>query len=65
MKELSDRWALTTALSPELDIAELEERLEAEALAGLAHDSVCIWFVCTDVCPPNGPGLSSCDENCG
>ena len=37
---------------PELDITEIEERLEAEALVSPAgSDCVCIWFACTDVCP--------------
>ena len=33
----------------------MEERLQMQALEGcLADASLCVWFACTDVCPPGG-----------
>ena len=36
-------------------IEEMEERLQMQAIEGcLADASLCVWFACTDVCPPGG-----------
>ena len=36
-------------------LEELEERLEMQMLEGPPADAdFCVWFVCTDVCPPDG-----------
>jgi hypothetical protein len=38
-----------------LRIEAMEERLQMHALEGcLADASLCVWFACTDVCPPGG-----------
>jgi hypothetical protein len=37
-------------------LEELEERLEMQMLEGGSTEPICIWFVCVDVCPPDGPG---------
>lgn len=38
-----------------LSIEAMEQRLQIEPLDGcLADPSLCVWFVCTDVCPPGG-----------
>jgi hypothetical protein len=40
---------------PVLNLEELEQRLEMQGLEACPSDtSLCIWFGCTDVCPPNG-----------
>jgi hypothetical protein len=38
-------------------LEELEERLEMQILEGGSMESICIWFVCVDVCPPDGQGI--------
>jgi hypothetical protein len=36
-------------------IEAMEQRLQMQALEGcLADASLCVWFACTDVCPPGG-----------
>ena len=38
-----------------LSIEAMEQRLELQMLEGcLADASLCVWFACTDVCPPGG-----------
>ena len=40
---------------PLLGIEAMEYRLHAQGIEGcLAVASLCVWFVCTDVCPPGG-----------
>ena len=48
--------ALTEIVEDELvRIEAMEERLQMQALEGCLMDaSLCVWFVCTDVCPPGG-----------
>jgi len=41
------------ATFPELE--EMEQRLEFQSLQGMLTDCpVCIYYVCTEVCPPGG-----------
>ena len=36
-------------------IEAMEQRLQMQALEGCLMDaSLCVWFACTDVCPPGG-----------
>ena len=36
-------------------IEAMEERLQMQTFEGCLMDaSVCLWFACTDVCPPGG-----------
>lgn len=38
-----------------ISIEAMEQRLQMQALeACLADASLCVWFACTDVCPPGG-----------
>ncbi len=38
-----------------LSIEAMEQRLHMEALDACPADaSLCVWFACTDVCPPGG-----------
>jgi len=38
-----------------LSIEAMEQRLHMEALDPCQADaSLCVWFACTDVCPPGG-----------
>ena len=38
-----------------MSIEAMEQRLQKEMLEGcLADASLCVWFACTDVCPPGG-----------
>ena len=38
-----------------LSIEAMEQRLQMQALEGcLADAALCVWFACTDVCPPGG-----------
>lgn len=38
-----------------LSIEAMEARLQRQMLDGcLADAALCVWFVCTDVCPPGG-----------
>lgn len=38
-----------------MSIEAMEERLQSERVEGcLADASLCVWFACTDVCPPGG-----------
>jgi hypothetical protein len=38
-----------------ISIEEMEQRLAMQAVEGcLADASLCVWFACTDVCPPGG-----------
>ncbi len=41
--------------APVLLIEEMEKRLEAQII-GMCDDGdpLCIWYACTDVCPPGG-----------
>ncbi len=33
----------------------MEQRLQMQSFEGsLADPSLCVWFACTDVCPPGG-----------
>lgn len=47
---------LTKSLEDALmSIDAMEQRLQMQAIEGcLADGSLCVWFVCTDVCPPGG-----------
>ena len=53
-----DKEVQTLTKSPEdslISIEEMEQRLQMQMLDGcLADASLCVWFVCTDVCPPGG-----------
>jgi hypothetical protein len=45
----------TMAESMLLEIEEMERRLETQMLSGGEDgDDLCIWYACTDVCPPGG-----------
>ncbi len=36
-------------------IEAMEQRLQMQALESCLSDvSLCVWFACTDVCPPGG-----------
>ena len=36
-------------------IEAMEQRLQMQAFEGcLADAALCVWFACTDVCPPGG-----------
>ena len=38
-----------------LAIEEMEERLEAQITGPCGNEAwLCVWYVCTDVCPPGG-----------
>ncbi len=38
-----------------LEIEEMEARLEAQLTGPCGNEAwLCIWYVCTDVCPPGG-----------
>jgi len=38
-----------------LETEEMEQRLEMQLLdPGPANAAFCVWFACTDVCPPGG-----------
>ncbi len=38
-----------------LDLEEMEQRLEAQLLEPwVPNAALCVWFACTDVCPPGG-----------
>jgi len=38
-----------------LGIEEMEQRLEAQITGPFrVEDSLCVWYACTDVCPPGG-----------
>ena len=38
-----------------MSIEAMEHRLQSERLeGGLPDASLCVWFACTDVCPPGG-----------
>jgi hypothetical protein len=40
---------------PVLEIEEMERRLETQMIHPAEDgDSLCIWYACTDVCPPGG-----------
>jgi len=40
---------------PVLEIEEMEKRLETQMIHAVEDgDSLCIWYACTDVCPPGG-----------
>ena len=47
---------LTKSLDDVLMIIDaMEQRLQMQAIEGCLPDaSLCVWFVCTDVCPPGG-----------
>jgi len=47
---------LTRSLEdPLMSIEEMEYRLQMQAIEGCFADAaLCIWFACTDVCPPGG-----------
>ena len=37
------------------DIDELEQRLEMQIIDGShQHEGICVWYTCSDVCPPGG-----------
>ena len=38
-----------------MSIEAMERRLHMQSVEGCFADaSLCVWFVCTDVCPPGG-----------
>jgi hypothetical protein len=38
-----------------MSIDAMEHRLQMQAIEGCLSDaSLCVWFACTDVCPPGG-----------
>ena len=40
---------------PPMELEEMERRLEMQSFEGGSIDAgPCVWFVCTDVCPPGG-----------
>lgn len=47
---------LTKSLDDVLMIIDaMEQRLQMQAIGGCFADaSLCVWFACTDVCPPGG-----------
>jgi hypothetical protein len=47
---------LTRSLDdPLMCIEEMEDRLQMQSIEGCSADAaLCIWFACTDVCPPGG-----------
>ena len=55
MKDRECQTLTETAEDALLRIEAMEERLQMQALEGcLADASLCVWFACTDVCPPGG-----------
>ncbi len=41
--------------SASFDLEEMEERMEMQAIMDTFYEpNLCIYFACTDVCPPNG-----------
>jgi len=38
-----------------MSIEAMEDRLQMQAAEGcFANASLCVWYACTDVCPPGG-----------
>jgi hypothetical protein len=38
-----------------MSLESMEQRLQMQSLDGcLADAALCVWFACTDVCPPGG-----------
>ncbi len=58
LRAIMDREVQTLTESLEdalLSIEAMEQRLEMQTLDGCPADaSLCVWFACTDVCPPGG-----------
>ena len=55
MKDEEMKHQNSPAESPVLEIEEMEKRLETQMIHAIEDtDDLCVWYACTDVCPPGG-----------